>query len=161
MEFRTKVELPVGQWEIDHASRLMLWGSCFSEHIGSRLSAYKFNCDVNPYGILYNPLSIARALSELMAEKVYTPDDLICHNGEWHSLMHHGSFSSSAPEECLESINGRCREAGKHLAEATGCCLRGERPVFTNGMRTDKLSGTVTSCRRNCLHAVCLILPRL
>lgn len=118
MEFRTKVELPVGQWEIDHASRLMLWGSCFSEHIGSRLSAYKFNCDVNPYGILYNPLSIARALSELMAEKVYTPDDLICHNGEWHSLMHHGSFSSSAPEECLESINGRCREAGKHLAEA-------------------------------------------
>ena len=112
MEFRTKVDLPVGQWEISHASRLMLWGSCFTEHIGNRLSDYKFR-----YGILYNPLSIARALTELEAGKVYVKDDLIFHNDEWHSLMHHGSFSSVMPETCLRQINERNEEARKHLAE--------------------------------------------
>lgn len=117
MEFRTKVDLPVGQWEISHASRLMLWGSCFTEHIGNRLSDYKFRCDVNPYGILYNPLSIARALTELETGKVYVQDDLILHNDEWHSLMHHGSFSSVMPETCLRQINERNEKARKHLAE--------------------------------------------
>ena len=69
MELRTKVELPVGQYEIRHADKLMLWGSCFAENIGEKLDAYKFTCDVNPFGILYNPLSIAEGIAQLYRGK--------------------------------------------------------------------------------------------
>ena len=55
MEFRTKVELPAKGPKIQHTDRLMIWGSCFSEHIGNLLAEHKFNCDVNPFGVLYNP----------------------------------------------------------------------------------------------------------
>ena len=58
MEFRTKVELPVNGPKLHHADKLMIWGSCFSEHIGNLLTENKFTCDVNPFGVLYNPLSI-------------------------------------------------------------------------------------------------------
>lgn len=65
MEFRTKVELPLKGPEIHHADQLMMWGSCFSEHIGNLLSENKFTCDVNPFGVLYNPISIASSIQRL------------------------------------------------------------------------------------------------
>ena len=54
MEFRTKVELPVGQGEIRHSDPILLWGSCFAENIGKLLTDNKFHCDVNPFGIWYS-----------------------------------------------------------------------------------------------------------
>ena len=51
MDFRTKVELPLGQVSIGHADPMMLWGSCFAENIGKRLTDNKFSCDVNPFGV--------------------------------------------------------------------------------------------------------------
>ena len=66
MNFRTSVELPKEEVEIRHSDRLMLFGSCFSENIGNRLAENKFVCEVNPFGILYNPLSISSALKQVM-----------------------------------------------------------------------------------------------
>ena len=117
MEFRTKVDLPVGQWEISHASRLMLWGSCFSEHIGNRLSDYKFRCDVNPFGILYNPLSIVEALWQILSHQTYMEEDLFYAGGCWHSWMHHSVFSASTAASCLSSINTRLEQASAGLPQ--------------------------------------------
>ena len=117
MEFRTKVDLPVGQWEISHASRLMLWGSCFTEHIGNRLSDYKFRCDVNPFGILYNPLSIVEALWQILSHQTYTEEDLFYAGGCWHSWMHHSVFSASTAASCLSSINTRLEQASAGLPQ--------------------------------------------
>ena len=74
MNFRTKVELPAGILSVGYQNRLMSLGSCFSEHIGNRLSDAKFACDVNPFGILYNPFSIARALETLLDGRLYERD---------------------------------------------------------------------------------------
>lgn len=117
MEFRTKVELPVGKWNIRHSDRLMLWGSCFAENVGKLLVDSKFPCIVNPYGILYNPMSISRALNEILDGKVYTLADLRCDRGLWYSLMHHGSFSDPDAESCLQRINLRIGEAHGSLPE--------------------------------------------
>lgn len=117
MELRTKVELPVGQYEIRHADKLMLWGSCFAENIGEKLDAYKFTCDVNPFGILYNPLSIAEGIAQLYRGKRYTDADLRYDRGQWFSLMHHGSFSSPDKAVCLEAINRRMEAGEEHLKQ--------------------------------------------
>ena len=63
MNFRTQVELPKRETEIRHSDRIMLFGSCFAENIGNLLLTNKFRCDVNPFGILYNPLSIVPTAS--------------------------------------------------------------------------------------------------
>lgn len=117
MEFRTKVELDAGTHEIRHADRLMLWGSCFAESIGKRLSDNKFTCDINPFGVLYNPLSIAEAIEETAMQKMYTETNLRFDNGLWYSLMHHSSFSSADKEACLTQINRRIQQGGKRLQQ--------------------------------------------
>lgn len=117
MEFRTEVKLPKGELSVRHTDRILLLGSCFAENIGQRLIENKFSCDVNPFGVLYNPLSIAQALKEIKTGKVYKEKDIFYHSGQWHSWMHHSSFSSFSQEECLKPINDRLKTASKKLAE--------------------------------------------
>lgn len=93
MNFRTQVELPKRETEIRHSDRIMLFGSCFAENIGNLLLANKFRCDVNPFGILYNPLSIVEALWQILSHQTYTEEDLFYAGGCWHSWMHHSVFS--------------------------------------------------------------------
>ena len=110
MNFQTSVELPGGLPSVSHADHILLMGSCFAENIGALLMDAKFRLDLNPFGILYNPLSILSALREIATKKKYTEEDLFVYRGLWHSPMHHGSFSASAPEDTLQNINSRlCR----------------------------------------------------
>lgn len=118
MELITKAELPVGQCEIKHSDRLMLIGSCFTENIGNRLMASKFRCDVNPFGILYNPMSIHEALTQLINKKCYTSDDVMEYRGMWFSMMHHSSFSSDDRNICLDNINTRIESSSEFLLKA-------------------------------------------
>jgi hypothetical protein len=105
MNFRTLVELPEKEVKIGHSERIMLWGSCFVENIGRRMTENKFRCNVNPLGILYNPISIASSLQQVLEGKVYGETDLFQASGMWHSWMHHSDFSASTSEECLKRIN--------------------------------------------------------
>lgn len=118
MQLITNVELPVSQSEIKHSDIILLMGSCFAENIGNKLSDNKFRCDRNPFGILYNPMSIYEALSCILENKKYTDTDLMESGGKWFSLMHHGSFSSSSKEECLNNINLRISEGHENLKKA-------------------------------------------
>lgn len=107
MDFRTPVTLPADLPPVAHTNGLLLLGSCFATHIGQRLTTARFRCDVNPYGVLYNPLSISAALHELMDGKEYGPDDLFFYRDSWHSPMHHTDFSAASQEEALRNINSR------------------------------------------------------
>lgn len=78
MNFRTQVELPKRETEIRHSDRIMLFGSCFAENIGNLLLANKFRCDVNPFGILYNPLSIVEALGKFYPSNIYGRGFVLC-----------------------------------------------------------------------------------
>ena len=118
MEFRTKVELPVKGPKLQHADKLMIWGSCFSEHIGNLLTENKFTCDVNPFGVLYNPMSIAASIQCLLKKTLYRPKDLQHTEETWYSLMHHSNFSASSPDECLEKINDRICKGHENLLQA-------------------------------------------
>lgn len=112
MDFRTIVELPKKQTIIQHSDKILLMGSCFAENIGKMFVANKFNCMSNPYGVLYNPQSIALAISELLQGKYYKEDDnaLVRYGEYWHSLHHHGSFSATDKEVCVHLINEKLAE---------------------------------------------------
>lgn len=89
---------------IDTDGDILMMGSCFAEHIGHQLEEFLFPVILNPMGIQYNPLSIAKALEQIMDERVYTEADLIEHQGRYHSLMHHGDFSHPDAQVVLERI---------------------------------------------------------
>ena len=110
MNLYTRVELPTDLPKLTHAHHLLLLGSCFAANMGERLADAKFRCDINPYGVLYNPLSISAALREIVTGRSYSRQDLFYFRECWHSPMHHGDFSSPDAEETLRRINERiCR----------------------------------------------------
>lgn len=115
MELQTTVQIPAPDFTISHATRILLLGSCFAENIGEKFRRYKFNADVNPCGIIYNPASVAGTLQLLLSGKRFTPDDLLPVGGQWVSLQHHGSFSSPDPDTCLRHINARLDDARREL----------------------------------------------
>lgn len=117
MNLNTPVEIPSGFIPINHAQRLLIMGSCFAENIGTLLAENKFQVDINPFGILYNPLSISMALREIIRKRLYEESDLFSYREYWHSPMHHGSFSAATPEEVVRNIRVRLEQAHKELKQ--------------------------------------------
>lgn len=103
--FRTVIRPAPAPFNINYTDPLLFIGSCFTEHIGSRMDLLKFPVCINPSGILYNPLSIANTIRRLVAAKQYSQDELILHNGVWHSFDHHGIFSGIDKDDVLNRIN--------------------------------------------------------
>ena len=93
-------------------------GSCFADAIGTRLEEGGFRVERNPFGTLYNPLSVAEALERIVDCREITSDDLVQHDGLFHSWHHHGSFSRPTAEEMLVVCNSRIRQAHSALREA-------------------------------------------
>ena len=111
----TAVEKPVSMPALHYGEDMLMLGSCFADQMGKRLMNAKFQCDVNPYGTLYNPCSISRALREIIEGKSYLAQDLYFYNGCWHSAMHHGDFSKVQQSETLRLINERISRAHQPL----------------------------------------------
>ena len=87
---------------LSHDNKVLLIGSCFTDSIGERLEYFGFQCLRNPFGILYNPFSIASCLEYCISNKHVSDESLIFHNNLWHSWLHHSKFSNiSNPQAVL------------------------------------------------------------
>ena len=118
MTFTTPVHIPPSRVRIGYAHQLLVFGSCFAEAIGARLADGLFCVDLNPFGTLYNPLSVAAAIERLLAPRPFTESELIHHADAYHSLLHHSDFSAPTATECLRRINDRLAHSARHLAAA-------------------------------------------
>lgn len=102
---QTNVEILQPPFTIDHNDKVLLLGSCFSDNVGTRMQQAGFEVLCNPFGPLYNPLSIADCLRRSLKGDYLTDDDLVFNDGMWHSWYHYGSFSAVEKERCLEMCN--------------------------------------------------------
>jgi hypothetical protein len=116
MKFRTEIKVARFTTPIDHSTRIFSVGSCFAEAIADKLERYKFHVESNPFGVLYNPASIALAIESLSAGKVYGREDLTFAGEKWFSYAHHGSFSAATAEDALAKINEAAQRGARALA---------------------------------------------
>ena len=131
--FHTIVPLPEYPFRLAYQDQLLSLGSCFAEHIGRRLEERHFYSLLNPYGILYNPASIAQGLERLLQEAPFRPEELFEHQGLWHSFWHHGAFSYPDMEQALAGMNQAYRRAQGFLLSANRLILTlGTAFVFVN-----------------------------
>jgi hypothetical protein len=116
--FRTEIELQPSAYRITHKDKILFIGSCFTDNIGQKLRELYFNIRINPFGVVYNPLSLLNSLGVLMDGEEYTEDDLEFRNELWFSWDHHSSFSEPGKEKCLNNINQEIKSSSKHLRKA-------------------------------------------
>ncbi|NOY38055.1 MAG: GSCFA domain-containing protein [Chlorobi bacterium] len=113
--FRTIVEPDEFPVKINYDTPALFIGSCFTNSIGEYLAAMKFPALVNPFGIMYNPLSVGRTLERILEGTPFTPDELGNQNGMWFSFMHDTSFSGPEREKVLENINDQLKQGAAFL----------------------------------------------
>jgi hypothetical protein len=123
-DFRTVLPIPKAPFSIGYDDRLLLIGSCFTENMGERLLHSKFQALTNPFGIVYNPVSMARCLETLMlGESPFRENDLFENAGLWHSWEHHGHFSKPDRAAALAAIDSAFDTAAQHLKTANRLLL--------------------------------------
>ncbi len=117
MKFRTIVNIDNFPFGITYSSKMFFIGSCFTDNIGSKFKNYFFDAMINPFGVLYNPVSVGKSLKYLIENKEFTEKDLIFYRGLWHSFAHHSSFSGNNKEQMLENINNSLKIASVFLKD--------------------------------------------
>lgn len=127
---------------MDKDSMTVSLGSCFSTEMGKRMEAGGFKVCSNPFGVLYNPVSIASSLLRMAEANPFSMDDVILRDtnpvredrpkkdvspehrpiapagGGYVSFWHHGSFARKSPEEFLEHANEALAQAAAAFTEA-------------------------------------------
>lgn len=105
--FRTTIEHPRFNLKIEHSQRVLFIGSCFADNMAQRMLKAKFNTLCNPFGVVYNPASVANMLEILEQKRIFTESDLTpSKDGSmWSSFSFHGSFSDEDPYRMLRKMN--------------------------------------------------------
>ena len=65
MEFRTIVNIPRPTFELEPCERILFVGSCFADNVGKRFEEEKFRAMVNPFGVMYNPVSVLHTVKKV------------------------------------------------------------------------------------------------
>lgn len=118
MNLQTYVHIPKASFDISHRSAMLLLGSCFSENMGKKLLENKFSVQVNPFGILYNPHSISKAINRLLNKDLFSEKDFVLYDSMYHSFMHHGSFSKIKLSDAIKNANDDFKKASAQLQRA-------------------------------------------
>ena len=96
-------------------SRLLLLGSCFTDAVGARMEQGGLSVLRNPFGVLYNPLSIADCLDYCLEQRTLDDTMLVQHDGLWHSWLHHTTLSHPDREACRRQCHERIDAAHQCL----------------------------------------------
>lgn len=120
MNLQTKIPLEKQPYnQIDYQSKLLLFGSCFVENIGTKLNYFKFQSLQNPFGILFHPLAIENLITNAINEKVYTEEDIFFHNEQWLCFEAHSKLSATSKKELLQMLNKQVKKTNQQIQEST------------------------------------------
>ena len=119
MQFTTKIPVQKSNFPIDYDSKVMLLGSCFAENMGKKFDYFKFQATTNPFGIIFNAVSLEKLIRRAVENRTFTENDIFFHNDLWHCYEVHSELSNSDKDAFLESLNDIIRSTNKQLNDST------------------------------------------
>ncbi|MDP5200910.1 GSCFA domain-containing protein [Flavobacterium sp. DG2-3] len=119
MQFRTQVPISKSNNPIDYNSKVLSLGSCFAENMADKFDYFKFQNETNPFGIIFNPVSIEKLFNRISKQEWFEEKDVFFFNELWHSYEVHSDLSNSDRQELLETLNKAVAETYKQVKEAT------------------------------------------
>lgn len=119
MNFTTKVSIPESHAPIDYSSKIVSLGSCFAENMAEKFEYFKFKNTVNPFGIIFNPVSIEKLVSRVINEAKFTENDVFFYNERWHCYEVHSDLSTINKEEFLENLNAILQFTHQQLTQSS------------------------------------------
>ena len=154
MQFQLPIEIKNLPAPITYTDKILLIGSCFTEHIGNALGELKFSVLQNPHGILFGPDAVCRSLDSYMENKEYSAIDLFQLNEVWNSWEHHSRSSHISSAEAVQIINESQQQAYKFLKQADWLIITlGSSFSYKLTTQADTASQTIGESVANCHRA--------
>jgi len=111
MQLTTTFPIPAAPVLMNHRSKVLTMGSCFSASMGARLSLLPLEVKTQPFGTLFHPFAITRALSGSVSEEVYEQ------NGYFLHPDYHSAFTATTPDELLIDVRSVAAEVSNFIAD--------------------------------------------
>ena len=119
MNFTTKIPIQKYNHPITYDSKIMLLGSCFAESMGKKFDYFKFQNTTNPFGIIFNPVSLAKLIERSAQKEYYTEEDIFFHNDLWQCYEVHSELSHPDKAIFLHSLNDLINSTHTQLNDLT------------------------------------------
>ncbi len=133
MQFTTKISVQKSSFPIDYDSKIMLLGSCFAENIGKKFSYFKYQATTNPFGIIFNAVSLEKLIRRVVENKKFTENDIFFYNELWHCYEVHSELSNPDKDLFLSHLNSILESTHRHIAALTHCIITlGTSWVYSN-----------------------------
>jgi hypothetical protein len=111
MQLTTTFPIPAAPVLMNHRSRVLTMGSCFSASMGARLSLLPLEVMAQPFGTLFHPFAITRALSGYVSEEVYEQNGYFLHP-DYHSV-----FTATTSDALLDDVRSVSTEVSNFIVE--------------------------------------------
>jgi hypothetical protein len=119
MQFFSKIPISFSENPIGYQSKIISIGSCFAENIGAKLTYYQFQQCTNPFGIIFNPISIEKIVRRTVTKDYFNENDVFFHQERWHSYDIHSELSHSDKDLFLKKLNSILDFFFKEIVAAT------------------------------------------
>lgn len=119
MQFRTQIPISKSDNPVGYNSKVLSIGSCFAENMALKFDYFKFQNETNPFGIIFNPVSIEKLFRRVCEQDFFGEKDVFFYNERWHSFEVHSDLSNADRQQLLETLNKAITETFKQLKEAT------------------------------------------
>lgn len=142
MLFHTEIKIHPLDQTIIYDDGLLFLGSCFADEVGGICRGLGFDALVNPFGVLYNPASIAQSMERLGSGKPFTHEDVIMvGEGQYCTFSHNTAFWNASETELLEQVNESLKAAHVHFLKSKWVVIS----LGTSWVFRDKANGQVVS----------------
>ena len=149
MQFTTKIPVQKSTFPIDYDSKVMLFGSCFAENMGKKFDYFKFQATTNPFGIIFNAVSLEKLIRRAVENRTFTENDIFFHNDLWHCYEVHSELSNSDKDVFLESLNDLISSTNKKLSDSTHIIITlGTSWVYRLRQAQSDSDGVVANCHK-------------
>ncbi|MFZ5973226.1 MAG: GSCFA domain-containing protein [Bacteroidota bacterium] len=115
--FRTELILAKAA-PIHHAMPVVTAGSCFADHIGSRLKDTKFPCLANPFGVAYSPVAIHNNLLAALRGTAPAAQGYLQQEEGWKHFQFHSRWWAATQQELQTALTKTLTETASFLASA-------------------------------------------
>ncbi|MDG1277352.1 MAG: GSCFA domain-containing protein [Algoriphagus sp.] len=123
MKWSIDFPIPNYPFPISHQSKILSLGSCFAQTIGQKMIDAKFDCLVNPFGTIFNPISLEILLKSAFYENQFE-ESLICErDGLYFHYYAHSDLWGKTKTELLGKLQAKREETKVHLEQGTHLVL--------------------------------------
>ena len=119
MQLQTEIKITPLKQTVRYGDGLLFLGSCFADEVGGICKGLGFNAMVNPFGVLYNPYSMANAIHRMHSGKSFTRDEVITvGKGYCCTFSHNTEFWKPTENELLDEVNKSLVQASRQFEQA-------------------------------------------